>query len=719
MEKAAIRVQMGLGLRIALVFGLAALVVLGVLTTVIVVRAVTTVSDLTATYTEELTQARADELAAVLQEYVRFATDLARDPTVRSGNMAAIQPVLAATQREIPGFITGMFFADATGFYVSDVNITGNVGDRDYFGTVVRSGAISAVGQAVISRSLNIPIVVVAAGVRSEGRTIGMIGLQIALADLSASVAAINVGGAGYGYLIDSTGRVLAHPEQKQVMEFNMFQADEQGYSGLSELSRQMARGVVGNGRYLMPDGSARVSFFAPVPGSPGWALGIAIEEEQIRSTALSLGWIVMYLSIVAILIILALALLVGRWIAKPIKLLVKASDAIANGRLDDQSAEAICSRGDEIGALARSISQTIEQLRLVVSGVQRSAGEVMAGSTGLSEASAQMSAGIEGISSSSQQLSQGATEQAASAEEVSASVEQMSANIRQNADNAGVTEQIAIKAAKDAAEGASAVAATVLAMRQIAEKINIIEEIARQTNMLSLNASIEAARAGEHGKGFAVVASEVGKLAERSKLAAGEISALSKQSVDIAEKAGTMLTSMVPDIQKTAELVQEISTASREQDAGAQQIAKAIAQLDTVIQHNASLSEEFSATSEEIASQSTMVSSTAAELAEQAEELEAAIAFFKLGELDDIQEAAAARGSRQGEARPAAAGSAGPKARVQPSGTGKPSAPTRVAADVRQPVPKKPATSILGKTAITVRPKAERDFSAKDFEEF
>ena len=191
-----------------------------------------------------------------------------------------------------------------------------------------------------------------------------------------------------------------------------------------------------------------------------------------------------------------------------------------------------------------------------------------------------------------------------------------MTANIRQNADNATQTEKIAIQAADDARQGGAAVSETVAAMQQIAERIQIVEEIARQTNLLALNAAIEAARAGEHGKGFAVVAAEVRKLAERSQLAAGEINELSTSSVAVAERAGQLLTQILPNIEKTSELVQEISAASKEQDAGADQIARSIQQLDSVIQLNASSSEELAGTAEELASQ-------AAQLAEM-------ISFFQ-----------------------------------------------------------------------------------------
>jgi methyl-accepting chemotaxis protein len=186
--------------------------------------------------------------------------------------------------------------------------------------------------------------------------------------------------------------------------------------------------------------------------------------------------------------------------------------------------------------------------------------------------------------------------------------MEEMGANINQNADNARQTEKIALKAAQDGQEGGRAVEQTVTAMKDIAGRISIIEEIARQTDLLALNAAIEAARAGEHGRGFAVVASEVRKLAERSQTAAGEISKLATSSVDVAVRAGELLARLVPDIQNTAQLVQEISAASNEQNTGSQQINAALQQLDTVIQQNAQASEEMAATAEELAGQSELM---------------------------------------------------------------------------------------------------------------
>ncbi len=241
--------------------------------------------------------------------------------------------------------------------------------------------------------------------------------------------------------------------------------------------------------------------------------------------------------------------------------------------------------------------SSLLFAMRGMVEKLAQTIGEVRSAADSLSAASEQVSA-------TSQSLAQASSEQAASLEETSASIEQMSASINQNTENAKVTDGIASKSATDANDGGQAVRATVEAMKSIADKIGIVDDIAYQTNLLALNAAIEAARAGDHGKGFAVVAAEVRKLAERSQVAAQEIGELATTSVKTAEKAGNLLQEMVPSIRKTAELVQEITAASEEQSGGAGQINTAMSQISQTTQQNASASEELSATAEEMSGQ-------------------------------------------------------------------------------------------------------------------
>lgn len=275
-------------------------------------------------------------------------------------------------------------------------------------------------------------------------------------------------------------------------------------------------------------------------------------------------------------------------------------------------------------GNLAAEVKERSEEDKLmqVLNLMVKRLGQVV---TSVKIAADNVASGSRQMSSSSELMSQGAAEQAASAEQVSSSMEQMSANIRQNAENAAQTDRLAVKSAEDAVEGGKAVEKAVTAMKEIAVKIAVIGEIARQTNLLALNAAIEAARAGDQGKGFAVVASEVRKLAERSQKAASEIGELALSSVSVAEKAGNMLERLVPNIRKTAELVQEISAASGEQNSGTQQINKAVQQLDQVIQQNVSNAEE--------------IASTAEELADQSEKLKNTVAFFKIAGSDHENE--------------------------------------------------------------------------------
>ncbi len=294
------------------------------------------------------------------------------------------------------------------------------------------------------------------------------------------------------------------------------------------------------------------------------------------------------------------LAWFLARSITGPINLAVSVANRLSEGDLTVRI-EAVSK--DETGQMLQAMQNMITKLSQVVA-------DVNAGAQALSSAS-------EEVSATAQSLSQAASEQAAGVEETSASIEQMTSSIAQNTENAKVTEGMASKAAKDAADGGEAVNATVAAMKQIAKKISIIDDIAAQTNLLALNAAIEAARAGDHGKGFAVVAAEVRKLAERSQIAAQEIGEVATNSVELAEKAGGLLSEIVPNIRKTSDLVQEISAASSEQSSGVGQINAAVGQLNQTTQQNASSSEELAATSEEMSS--------------QAEQLQQTMAFFKL----------------------------------------------------------------------------------------
>ena len=429
-------------------------------------------------------------------------------------------------------------------------------------------------------------------------------------------VSSMSYGKGDYFYIVDTDYKIVAHPN-KTLVGKNMKDTKDV------------------NGKYFIRDqvdmatskGDGYIDFYFAKLGSDkpepklsyvrsfnkwNWvvASGVYIddlqkqivEKETILKKSMRNQVLVIALTIITFIIVAFFWVfyMSRKYVEEPLAKGVDVSNRMGNGEL---SIDIAVESKDELGQLLGSMRTMLGKLKMVVMEVMGATDNVASGSSQLS--------------STSEQMAQGASEQAASVEEVSSSIEEMAASIRQNADNAQQTEKIAIRTATDAASGGEAVIKTVSAMKEIADKISIIEEIARQTNMLALNAAIEAARAGEHGKGFAVVADAVRKLAERSQSAAGEIGTLSTTSVEIAESAGEMLEKIVPDIRKTADLVQEINASSNEQSSGVEQINKAIQQLDQVIQQNASSAEEMS--------------STAEELAVQAAQLQSSMSFFKI----------------------------------------------------------------------------------------
>ena len=394
----------------------------------------------------------------------------------------------------------------------------------------------------------------------------------------------------GYPYMVDNKGTFIIHPKNEGQSAqnddfFKKMLADPEGYGKLE----------------YVYEGKVKVQYYKLIPSIESY-VSVTLYKEEFMKVVRGITYAIVVAVLIGSVIFILITTLLSRSITSALKKGVEFAKKIAQG---DLTVDLKIDQQDEIGELAGALSSMLAKLRDIVMNIR-------SGAESIAAASAQ-------ISNGSQQLSQGATEQASSTEEISSSMEEMVSNIQQNTDNAKQTENISGKASESMVDMSKIGRESFDSIRTIAEKITIVNDIAFQTNLLALNAAVEAARAGEHGRGFAVVAAEVRKLAERSKLAADEIQNLSKNSLRITEKTRESLDGLVPEIQKTSQLVQEITAASIEQNSGADQINSAIQQLNIVTQQNAAASEEMATSAEELSS--------------QAESLKDAVAFFRAEE--------------------------------------------------------------------------------------